>query len=97
MCEHLEALDKALQHSGIRETYRGSPWSKNCREWAYYDCTLLHERLRQQFNLPDFVEYELIGDPKAGSEAGLVCTKCHDAIMGYHPEFVPGKKTYPPS
>lgn len=40
MCEHLIGLDKELKSLGIRETYRGQPWSENCREWAYYDCVL---------------------------------------------------------
>ena len=30
-------MEQALIARGIRENYRGQPWSMNCREWVYFD------------------------------------------------------------
>ena len=38
VCEHLTGLEQELLRMGIREVHRGQPWSKNCREWVYFDC-----------------------------------------------------------
>ena len=40
VCEHLYPLEQALLAAGIAETYRGQPWSRNCREWVYFDADL---------------------------------------------------------
>ena len=45
-CEHLRPLEQAIIGCGIRETFRGSAWSKNCREWVYFDCYLDIETIR---------------------------------------------------
>ena len=54
-CEHLIELEKALLNAGARETSRGRAWSKNSREWVYFDCVLSNESIRQQFKLADCV------------------------------------------
>ena len=84
VCKHLEALEQQLILDGIEETYRGQPWSKNCREWVYFDCLLDLESLRHQFNFPDLVEDHTNDDPRSGLERGFYCSVCHDAIMGRH-------------
>jgi hypothetical protein len=38
MCDHLLKLDLELKNSRIKETSRGEAWTKNTREWVYYDC-----------------------------------------------------------
>lgn len=91
MCEHLEELDKALKEKQIKETFRGQPWSNNCREWVYYDCFLDVERLRERFALPAFVVAYSNDDPRSGLEAGLVCDLCKDAVVGAHPSVAAGK------
>ncbi len=82
LCEHLEEIEKELILAGHRETYRGKPWSKNCREWAYFDVELVIEKLKERFELNSHVEIHENLDPKSGLERGVVCRNCHDAIMG---------------
>jgi len=91
MCEHLIPLDEALNKRGLTETYRGQPWSKNCREWVYYDCVLNLEKLRHRYALPAFVEVHFNDDAKSGMEAGFVCSRCNDGVIGVHPHFGNGK------
>jgi hypothetical protein len=94
MCEHLSSLEIALKFSQVKETYRGQPWSKNCREWVYFDCILNSDTIRQKFQLPDFIVYHTNDDPRSGTEAGFVCEKCQDAIIGHHPTFTSGKLVF---
>lgn len=85
VCEHLRALEAALQAAGIEETYRGQAWSSNCREWVYFRCMLNRPSLRKRFALPDcVVDHEHRGTHD-GQEAGFACELCHDGIMGRHP------------
>ena len=91
MCEHLRELDNELKARGINETYRGQPWSDNCREWVYYDCVLNIEKISARYNFPPTVESHRNDDNKSGMELGFVCTRCHDGIMGVHPQFGSGK------
>jgi hypothetical protein len=84
ICHHLRDLERALQAAGIRETYRGTPWSRNCREWVYFDCRLDMAAIRHAFGLAECVSEHVNDDPKSGREAGLVCQSCHDAIIGVH-------------
>ena len=91
MCEHLEPLDNELKEKGIKETFRGQPWSANCREWVYYDCLLVVESLRKRFALPAFVVVHSNDDPRSGLEAGIVCDLCKDAVVGAHPSVAAGK------
>ena len=84
MCEHLIALDHALHAAGIKETFRGQAWTENCREWVYYDGILPLDELRIRFKLGPEIETHINTDPKSGTEAGFVCTLCHDGIMGLY-------------
>ncbi len=86
MCEHLIELESEIINSGVKETYRGKPWSKNCREWVYFDCTLNTSAITERLVLPVCVEIHEHEGTHDGSEKGLVCNKCHDAIIGYHPK-----------
>ena len=84
-CEHLAAVEAELKARGARETFRGQPWSDNCREWVYFDCVLDCEALRSQFALaPCVVDHDHLGTHD-GQESGLICTEHHDAILGRHP------------
>ena len=62
MCEHLAALDNELKGKGIKETFRGQPWSDNTREWVYYDCVLAVDEIRQRYSFPDFIETHINDD-----------------------------------
>jgi hypothetical protein len=91
MCEHLIELERELKTKRIKETFRGLPWSDNCREWVYYDCVLNLERVRSRFKFPDFVVDHVNADMKSGMEAGFVCEQCKDGVIGVHPQFGQGK------
>lgn len=91
LCEHLSKLENELSNNRIKETYRGMPWSNNCREWVYYDCFLNLHELRQRLQLDNcVVDHEHLGTHD-GQEAGFVCSIHHDAIMGVHKEYAEGK------
>jgi hypothetical protein len=85
-CEHLLKLEQALIKAGMEETFRGQPWSNNCREWVYFNCMLPLAEIRTYFALADCVEDHQHLGTHSGSESGLVCQVHHDAIMGHHPE-----------
>jgi hypothetical protein len=91
MCEHLEPLDQELKQRRIKETFRGQPWSNNCREWAYYDCLLDLESLQRRFNFASCVQVSVNDDSKSGLESGFYCESCKDGIMGAHPSVAQGK------
>jgi hypothetical protein len=82
VCGHLAALERALVASGARETARGQVWSRNCREWVYFDVVLDLAALRARFAIAPCVEDSENLDPKSGQERGLYCAQCHDAVMG---------------
>jgi hypothetical protein len=71
MCEHLAASDAELKTRQIMETSRGQAWSDNWREWVYYDCVLVLDKLRQRYNFPAFVEDHDNDDQRSGMEAGF--------------------------
>jgi len=48
---------------------------------------------RAEFNLPPFVITHENTDERSGTELGLVCTQCQDAIMGLHPKHSSSSKT----
>jgi hypothetical protein len=84
VCEHLQQLEHEIIQAGINETFRGQAWTKNCREWVYFDCYLDRESIKKRFSFPDhIVEHEHKGTHD-GQEAGFICKKCNDAIMGYY-------------
>jgi hypothetical protein len=92
MCEHLIALDNELKSMGIKEAFRGQPWTDNCREWVYYDCVLDLEKLRQRYKFLPFIESHSNDDPRSGLEAGFVCDQCKDGVIGVHPSLSKGKQ-----
>lgn len=95
MCPHLQPLEAYLKSLDIPETFRGKPWSDNCREWVYFDCILNAKQLKKRFHLGETVSVWDYEDIKVGSEFGLVCDECKDAIMGTHPNsnYSKNKKT----
>lgn len=85
MCIHLKPVEDYLLSKGYHEVYRGQVWSNNCREWIYFNTILQPQELIIQFRLDSTIIIHDYQDIKVGSELGLECTICHDAIMGYHP------------
>ena len=95
-CEHLIALEEALLNARIAETFRGAPWSENCREWVYFDCYLPAAKLREKFKLDSCVtDHEHFGTHD-GQEAGFVCSVHHDAVLGHHPKSGKTAKKFSP-
>jgi len=82
--EHLRAVEEAIIKRGIRETFRGAAWSLNCREWVYFDCYIDLAGARARFSLADCVQDHIHRGTHDGQERGLVCSVCHDAIMGHY-------------
>ena len=82
ICEHLRSVEAAVVAAGAHETYRGQPWTDNCREWVYVDVRLDLADLRRRLDLdPCVVDHENT-DPRSGTERGLVCTTHHDGVIG---------------
>ena len=81
-CSHFQWLEQALITAGFRETFRGAAWSKNCREWVYFDVCLDLTKLRQDFAIPACLEVHENSDPRSGLELGLVCGTCFDGVIG---------------
>jgi hypothetical protein len=93
LCEHLRHLEQAIVATGIRETFRGRPWSMNCREWVYFDCYIDTDAVSRSFALSNCVNVHAHRGTHDGDERGFVCTHCQDAIMGaYEPK--PGIKVF---
>ncbi len=82
VCEHLRELEKALLAAGVRETARGPVWTKNCREWVYFDIVLDIAALQDRFAFAPCVRMHENLDAKSGTERGFECTACHDGVMG---------------
>lgn len=82
LCHCLAPLEQELVAADVVETYRGQAWSKNCREWAYFDVVLDTDALTARFSFPPCVAVHENTDPKSGFERGFVCSEHHDAIMG---------------
>ena len=86
LCEHLRPLEQAIITAGIRETFRGRPWSMNCREWVYFDCYIDTDSVLKAFSFLDCVSVHAHRGTHDGQEKGFVCSRCQDAIMGaYEP------------
>ena len=96
VCEHLSELEQAIIEAGMVITRRGSAWTK-AREWVYFDCVLDLAECRRRFSLPDFVVDHSHRGTHDGTEQGLVCNRCHDAIMGRHPVAFPSDFRFPPT
>ena len=86
MCVHLKTVEEYIKQKGIPENWRGQPWSRYCREWIYFECVFSPTQIKTKFRLHSCVEAHIYHDIKAGSEQGLVCTKCNDGVMGLHPQ-----------
>ncbi len=83
-CEHLRQLEDAMIAAGIRETYRGQPWTNNCREWVYFDCFIDTDAVRQSFTFTSCVSEHAHRGTHDGQERGFECSECHDGIMGVY-------------
>ena len=84
VCEHLRELENELLSSGVKETFRGQPWSDNCREWVYFDVCLDLEKLRERFDLDECVKDHEHYGTHDGQEAGFYCEVHKDGVMGFH-------------
>ncbi len=82
VCEHLRAVEDHLVRLGSKITFAGQAWSSNCRLWIYFDTYLDCEDLKTRFTLDPCIEVHVNDDPRSGTEKGLVCSHCHDAVMG---------------
>lgn len=87
MCEHLQILENELKSLGIKETYRGQPWSKNCREWVYFDCYLDIKSLQERYKFPEFIRHHYNDDERSGLEEGFYCELCRDAVIGLNSKY----------
>jgi hypothetical protein len=92
VCEHLRELEAELMAKGILTTFRGQAWSRNCREWVYFDCFLDLKAIRARLPLAPCVVDHSNDDPKSGVERGLYCSEHHDAVIGLY-ELTVGKPT----
>jgi hypothetical protein len=75
-------VEDHLTGLGCKISFAGQAWSSNCRFWLYFDTFLDCEDLRKRFALDPCVVGHVNDDPRSGREKGLVCTSCHDGIMG---------------
>ena len=82
VCEHLRPVEQAIQRQGIKETYRGQPWSDNCREWVYFDCYLDTAAIRTKIEFEACVKDHVLRGTHDGSERGFYCERCRDGVMG---------------
>ena len=94
VCKHLIKLEKELLAKGIKETHRGKVWTKNCREWVYFDCYLNLASIRKRLCLDECVKDHIHFGTHDGTEAGFVCNIHKDAIMGFHKIFSKNKLEY---
>ena len=95
LCDHLAELEQALIDAKIPITFRGKPWTSNCREWVYFACWLDRPAIRERFPIADCVtDHDHLGTHD-GQEAGLVCSTCSDAIMGVHSTYRSGVPAFP--
>jgi len=93
VCAHLRPVQDYVRSRGIRVLDVTTPWSKNCRNWVYFDRVVLDvDSLKSRFNLPACVVVHSHRGTHDGAEHGLVCQADHDALMGSHPELAPGAR-----
>ena len=71
-----------MLEQGLPQTYRGQPWSMNCRQWVYFDCYIDTAAVRRRFDLAPCVSEHAHRGTHDGQERGFVCAECHDGIMG---------------
>ena len=94
-CEHLIELEQALIAQGYKELFRGQSWSRNVREWVYFNVCLNMPAVRERFRLDACVIDHVHRGTHDGQEAGFECTIHQDGIMGSHPEFCRGVPIFP--
>ncbi len=75
--------------AGMAETFRGQAWSKNCREWVYFNCFIDIASVRLKFSFAACVNDHVHRGTHDGRERGLVCSSCWDGVMGVY-EAEPG-------
>ena len=83
-------LEAEILAAGHHETLRGQPWSENCREWVFFDCYFDRESIRRRLPLAECVHDHEHRGTHDWQEAGLVCVRCKDAIMGLHLSEIKG-------
>ena len=91
MCEHLIEIDNYIKAKGVKEIFRGKAWSENCNEWAYYDCIINIEKIKEKIIINNCIEIHEYHDIKVSNELGFFCNKCKDGVMGFHPIYNWGK------
>jgi len=96
ICEHLKPLENDLISKSMELTFRGKPWGDNCKEWVYFNCYLDRRAIEKKYNFPAFITYHEYDGRVAGQEAGFVCKKCHDAVMGIHKSYSKNKLIFRP-
>ena len=95
VCEHLKQLESDIIAAGIEETYRGSPWGEDSREWVYFACWLDPEKITDKYSFPGCVSFFEHGGTLDGAESGFECKTCKDGVMGYHKLYAEGKTVFP--
>lgn len=93
-CEHLQALEEAIASSGIAIAAKGDWWGSGSSRNIYFNCVLDSSAIREQFKLPEFVEWYEYDGRVAGQEAGFHCKKCNSLLVGGLAEY--GGKVWPP-
>ena len=88
ICEHLRPVFDYIRSQGVHVLDVCTPWSRNCRNWAYFENIVLDlASLKGRFGLPQFVVAHIHKGTVDGAEQGLVCSIDHDALMGLHPDL----------
>ena len=96
VCDHLKPLEEALISAGFKETYRGRAWTRNCREWVYFDCYIPLDTVREKLGLEECVKNHSHLGTHDGQESGFECSVHHDGVMGHHPNSSVSAKNFTP-
>jgi hypothetical protein len=85
VCPHLRPVAEFLLGQGRTVTSFGTPWTRNCRNWVYFDGVIDVEALRRDLGLDPCVTVHRHRGTHDGAEQGFVCGDHHDGVMGDHP------------
>jgi len=85
VCPHLRPVAEFLRQQGMRITSFGQAWSRNCRNWVYFDGVIDVDSLRRSLSLGECVSIHRHRGTHDGSEQGFVCGLCNDGVMGRIP------------
>lgn len=88
LCEHLEPLRLHVLALGGQQQHILQTWS-NARHFAFFACILNRPALRAAVPLPAFVVDHDHRGTHDGNESGMVCERCQDGLVGYHPQAAP--------